>query len=45
MAGLADLADVLVELARHLDVRSPEVRDLVPPTGTETLIEPRAQEA
>jgi len=36
--GLADLADVVVELARHLDVRSPELRDIVPLTGTEVAV-------
>ncbi|SKC37741.1 MarR family winged helix-turn-helix transcriptional regulator [Krasilnikoviella flava] len=35
---LADLADVVVELARHLDVRSPELRDIVPLTGTEVAV-------
>ncbi|GAB3088838.1 MarR family winged helix-turn-helix transcriptional regulator [Isoptericola nanjingensis] len=35
---LADLADVLVELARHLDVRAPELRDIVPLTGTEVAV-------
>ncbi|MCK9794809.1 MarR family transcriptional regulator [Isoptericola sp. 4D.3] len=35
---LAELADVVVELARHLDVRSPELRDIVPLTGTEVAV-------
>ncbi|MFE5307559.1 MarR family winged helix-turn-helix transcriptional regulator [Isoptericola sp. NPDC056573] len=36
--GLADLADAVVEVARHLDVRSPELRGIVPLTGTEVAV-------
>ena len=36
--GLTELADVVVELARHLDVRSPELRGIVPLTGTEVAV-------
>jgi len=37
-ARLAELADAVLELARKLDVRRPEVRDVVPLTGTEVAV-------
>ncbi|GAA1732073.1 hypothetical protein GCM10009809_29370 [Isoptericola hypogeus] len=37
-SGLPHLADVLVELARHLDPRSAELRGIVPLTGTEVAV-------
>ncbi|MEP9381229.1 MarR family transcriptional regulator [Nocardioides cheoyonin] len=37
-AALAELADAVLELARKLDVRRPEVRDVVPLTGTEVAV-------
>jgi len=35
---LAHLADVVLELARHLDIRSAELRGVVPLTGTEVAV-------
>lgn len=37
-AQLAELADVVTELAHQLDTRSPELRDVVPLTGTEIAV-------
>lgn len=37
-ADLADLADAVLELARHLDPHGPRVRDVVPLTGTEVAV-------
>ncbi|MFI2103181.1 MarR family winged helix-turn-helix transcriptional regulator [Isoptericola sp. NPDC019693] len=36
--GPTDLADAVLELARHLDVRSAELRGVVPLTGTEVAV-------
>jgi len=37
-ARLARLADVVHDLAHHLDIRQPELRDVVPLTGTEVAV-------
>jgi DNA-binding MarR family transcriptional regulator len=37
-SGLGGLADVVVELSRHLDLRSPELRGIVELTGTEVAV-------
>jgi DNA-binding MarR family transcriptional regulator len=37
-AQLAELADVVTALAHQLDTRSPELRDVVPLTGTEIAV-------
>lgn len=37
-ARLADLADAVLELADKLDPRHPELRDVVPLTGTEVVV-------
>lgn len=37
-AQLADLADAVLELAHQLDLRNPDLRDVVPLTGTEMAV-------
>jgi DNA-binding MarR family transcriptional regulator len=37
-AQLAELADVVLELAHQLDLRTPALRDVVPLTGTEIAV-------